>query len=335
MVYLYKKIVKEKPYYYLRMSKRAGGKVISKDIAYLGSDISKIQPKISKLPDKYKLEIRKTYRNINKFIESEHYLNKVKDMKLKETPFLEKKLLEEVEAIKLHYNKVFQKLDDLTKKESYKGFLIDFAFNTTSLEGNTITLVEAQKLLTENLTPANRTLKEIHDLQNTESVFFELLGSKKKIGHKLIIDIHDNLLENIDARKGYRIHDTRVFRATFEASPYQYVKTDIDLLLEWFDQQKKEYHPLVIASMFHQKFEKIHPFADGNGRTGRIILNLMLMQSGYPPIIVRKSRRNDYLNAMSKANKVGLKDASLKNFRDLSNYLAEEMIDGYWSNFLV
>ena len=68
---------------------------------------------------------------------------------------------------------LMKKLDDKTIKETYKDFLIDFAFNTTSIEGNTITLAEVDRLLRENLTPRNRTLREIYDLQNTEKVFFD------------------------------------------------------------------------------------------------------------------------------------------------------------------
>ena len=149
MAYIYKKIVKGKPYYYLRVSKRVKGKIVVKDIAYLGSNPNDIKERLKEIPEKYKGEIRKTYRKIKKSIESEHYLNKIKKSKLKEDLFIDKKLLLEIEANKLHFNTEFLKLDTKTKNEIYHQFLIDFAYNTTSLEGNTITLEEAHKLLTE------------------------------------------------------------------------------------------------------------------------------------------------------------------------------------------
>lgn len=328
MAYIYKKLIQGKPYYYLRVSKRLKGKIVVKDIAYLGSDVEKIKENLGKLPKK---EVRSAYKNITKFLQSEYYLKKVKNLKLKEDPYIDKKLLEEIEAIKLHFNNHFMKLDKKTIEETYKNFIVDFAFNTTSLEGNTITLSEANKLLRENLTPKNRTLREIHDLKNTEAVFFNILEMKKEIGHDFILAVHDELLKNTDERKGYRKHDIRVFGARFKASPFIYIKTDIDNLLKWY--KDAGFHPFVLASIFHHKFEKIHPFADGNGRTGRMLMNCMLLQEEYPTFSVRKSRRGDYLDAMGLADKAEKTDP--KYYKKLVNYLAEEMIHSYWSNFLV
>ncbi len=179
MAYIYKKLIHGKPYYYLRTSKRIKGKVVVKDIAYLGNNLSKIKTKLSSL-QQYKKEIRKAHRNIKKYLESQDLLEKIKKVKLKENKFIDKEAHQKIEAIKEHYKK-FSKIDKKTKQEIFKNFLIDFAFNTTSLEGNTITLEQADKLLKENLAPKNKTLREIHDLQNTEKVFFSLNLKEKLI----------------------------------------------------------------------------------------------------------------------------------------------------------
>ena len=335
MVYIYKKIIQEKPYYYLRISKRIKGKIIVKDIACLGSDVSKIEPKLKKLPVIYKKEVRKAYRDIKKYIESEHYLKKIKELKLKEDDYLEKDLLDKVEAIKEHFNKKFLKLDEKTVSEAYKNFLIDFAFNTTSLEGNTITLMEADRLLRENLTPKDKNLREVFDLQNTEKVFFEIINSIASLDNEFIVSVHDKLMENIDTRKGYRQHDIRVFKSAFEATPFVYVKADMGILLKWYRKYEDELHPLALAAIFHQKFEKIHPFSDGNGRTGRMLMIYILMKKKYPPLIIKKSRRADYLNALAKGNNVDLNNIEPKFYKELVNYIAEELDDGYWNNFMV
>lgn len=333
MVYIYKKNLNGKFYYYLRISKRVKGKVIVKDIAYLGENLSEIQMKLDNL-NSYKSEIRKSYRNIKKFIESEYYVKKVRDKKLKNDPYIDKQLLEEIEAIKMHFNDKFLKLDNLTKQDVYKAFLIDFAFNTTSIEGNTITLKEAEKLINENLTPKNRTLREIYDLQNTEKVFLNILESKENIEHDFIINIHDELLNNIDERKGYRNHEIRVFRASFKASHPRYVKADMAILLQWYKENKK-LHPFVLAGVFHHKFEKIHPFSDGNGRTGRMLMNYMLLKSNFPPFFVKKSNRSEYLSCLDKGNKANLNESNPSYYKDLINYLASEMVNSYWNNFLI
>lgn len=333
MAYIHVKRIGNKKYYTLRVSVRKGNKVVTKDLANLGSNLSRI--KINDLEKKYHKEIRKSYGTIKKFLDTNYYIEKANKLKLKKNPYLSKEQLIEIEATKGHYKSKFLKLDELSKKEIYESFLINFAFNTTSLEGNTITLEEAAKLLQENRTPKDKTLREIYDLQNTEKVFFEILNKNKKISHDFIIKIHDNLLENIDQRNGYRTRDIRVFKASFKASPGEYVKTDMNLLLEWYEKNKKKSHPFVLAALFHQKFEKIHPFFDGNGRTGRILMNYMLIKNSYPPLIVRNARRNDYLHAMNVGNKTGLNEINPKYFEELVKFLAEEMIDSYWNNFLV
>ena len=335
MAYVYKKIINGKPYYYLRVSKRIKEKIIVKDIAYLGNDAVKLEAKLKKLPSLYKREIRKAYKNIKKFIQEEYYLKKIKKIKLKENPYIDKNILEEIEAIKLHFNNSFLKKDNRILDETYKNFLVDFAFNTTSLEGNTITLSEANRLLRENLVPKNRTLREIYDIQNTEKVFFDIMNFKKQINHEFTIQIHDKLMENIDARKGYRAHDIRVFKSRFEATPVPYIKADIGILLKLYEKFDNKIHPLILAGVFHQKLEKIHPFSDGNGRTGRMILCYMLMKKKYPPLIIRKSTRGSYLDAMSVGDRADLSNIGPKYYKDLIMYLAEELIRSYWNNFNV
>ena len=332
MVYVYKKLIGKKSYYYLRVSERKGRKVISKDLAYLGNSIKEVKKELKNL-SKYKKEIRKSYKKIHQFLESNHYLEKTKKLKLKKHSFLDKKQTE-VEACKLHYNSEFKNLDSLTKKEIFKQFIIEFAFNTASIEGNTITLEEARNLLEEGKTPKNKTLREIYDLQNSEKVFFELLESKEDLNHDFIIKVHDKLLENIDSRKGYRTRDIRVFRATFKSTPGAFVKTDMDLLLKWYNKNKKKLHPFILASIFHHKFEKIHPFMDGNGRTGRMLLNYILIRNQYPPVIIHDKTRLEYLAFLKDADKAGLETTKKEDYLKLVQYITDEIINFYWDIFL-
>ena len=334
MVYIYKKKIGVRNYYYLRASKRQGKKIVVKDIAYLGNNIEAVRKNLENL-SQYKEEIRKAYRNLNLFLDTNYFLEKVRKLKLKKDIFLKDKL-EEVESCRLHFQEKFQKLDKRTKDEIMKNFLIEFAFNTTSIEGNTINLEEARKLLQENMTPKDKTLREIYDLQNTEKVFFGLYANNFKEGltHDLIIRIHDKLLENIDTRKGYRTTDVRVLRSNFNATPAPYVRTDMDLLLKWHKKNKYKLHPLVLASLFHHKFEKIHPFMDGNGRVGRMILNYLLLQDNYPPLIIRKKFRNEYLEAMRVTDKRDPSSSKEEDYGELASFIAGELTSMYWNIFL-
>jgi Fic family protein len=205
-----------------------------------------------------------------------------------------------------------------------------------SIEGNTINLNEARNLLQEGITPKDKTLREIYDLQNSERVFFKVLDElkNKEITHDLIIEIHDKLLENIDLRKGYRTADIRVARSNFEATPAPYVKTDMDILLRWYGRNKNKLHAFVLASIFHHKFEKIHPFMDGNGRTGRMLLNFILLKNNYPPMIIYKKYREEYLDFMRKADESSPESSEKKDYSDLVQFNAKQMSESYWNIFL-
>ncbi len=333
MVYIYRKNVGNKQYYYLRASQKKGAKVAVKDIAYLGSSLEEVKKALDSLPQ-YSSQIRKAYKTIKHFLESNRYLEKVRELKLKSNPFLGKKLLE-VEACKSHYHQEFQKSQELTKTETFKNFVIEFAFNTTSIEGNTININEAKNLLQDGYTPKNKTLREIYDLQNTEKVFFELISGSEELNHDLMIKIHSGLMENIDIRKGsYRNHDVRVIHSNFEATPAPYVRTDMGLLLKWYDKNKEKMNPLVLATIFHHKFEKIHPFFDGNGRTGRMVLNYILIRNNYPPLVIHKKFKMKYLEAMRAADLSGLEETDKKKYQRLIDFVAQEMIETYWGIFL-
>jgi Fic family protein len=175
-------------------------------------------------------------------------------------------------------------------------------------------------------------LREIYDLQNTEKVFNEL-NMNETLGNNFIQKIHSGLMEKIDSRTGYRRENVQVRHSRFDSTPWHLITTDMNLLMKWFKENEKKLHPFVLAVIFHHKFEKIHPFMDGNGRTGRMLLNFILMKKGYPPMIIRRRRRDEYLDALSKADLAGLGEAG-PEYRRLAKFCAEEMQDGYWGAFL-
>ncbi len=332
MVYIYKKKVGVKEYYYLRISSRKGDRILVKDIAYLGSSLEEAKKALNQLP-KYAEQIRKAYKTINHFLESNRYTEKVKALKIKQDDFLQDKLIE-IESCKLHYNTEFQHQPFLTKQEIFKNFIVEFAFNTASIEGNTIKLNEVRNLLQEGLTPKYSSIRELYDIQNTERIFGQLLELEEELSHELIQKVHSGLMENIDARKGYRVSDVRVIKANFKATPAPYVKTDMNLLLQWYEKNKTQLHPLVLASVLHHKFEKIHPFMDGNGRTGRMLLNYILIRNKFPPLVIHTKTRAKYLGALRTADHSKPSELKKEDYQPLIDFLAEEMTNTYWNIFL-
>jgi Fic family protein len=108
----------------------------------------------------------------------------------------------------------------------------------------------------------------------------------------------------------------------------------MNLLLKWYQENKEKYHPIVLAIIFHHKFEKIHPFMDGNGRTGRMLLNYILIKNNYPPIVIRNRNREKYLKSIRKADNSDLFKINNEDYLDLVQFIADEMIESYWDIFL-
>jgi len=336
MVYIHVKKIGDKSYYTLRISVRKGNKVITKDLCNLGSDVSKIS--LDSLEKKYKEEIRKSYKTIKRFLDSNHYIEKIKKIKIKEDQYLSKEQMINIKSINLHYASKFLRLDELTKKDIYERFLVNFAVNSTSIEGNTITLKEAQKLFEEDILPKNRTAREVYDLTNTKNVFNYLLDKKPKLNIELIKKVHDLLLEKIDKRVGFRNHDIHILGQPFKPTPARYVKADVKLLLDWYSKNRKNIHPFVLAIFFHHKFESIHPFSDGNGRTGRMLMNYILYLNSFPPFVVSRRFRKEYLDAMNKADpslKKNLAEINKKYYQSLINFMYSQFKLSYWDNFLI
>ncbi|MBS3105282.1 Fic family protein [Candidatus Woesearchaeota archaeon] len=304
-MYIEKKKIGKDYYNYLKISVRLRDKVRTKTIAYLGkgnihkNKAKRIFERFKKNADEVKQktleELKLESVDINKEILSEQQLNKLKQ-------------------IENSFNKKLKILDKETLKDMYNDFITLFVFNTNAIEGNTLTLRDTDLLLNKNITPSGKSLREINDHLNSKDTFNFMLEKKPKINHETIIKIHSLLMKNIDKRIGYyRIHNVRVFGATFEASPAEFVRIDMNILLKWFRKEKNRLHPLILASAFHHKFENIHPFYDGNGRTGRMLLNLILINNKMPPLIVPDAQRKRYYNALSEADNTELNKTQLEH----------------------
>ena len=175
-------------------------------------------------------------------------------------------------------------------------------------------------------------------MKNTKEVVLLLKMESPKIDENLIIKIHDLLLKDIDKRIGFRTHEIKIFGQLFKPSPAMYVKADIKVLLDWYNKNKEKFNPLVLATLFHHKFEKIHPFSDGNGRTGRILMNHILDLAGYPPTVITKRFRNEYLSAINNADKTlkkSLIDMDPQGYKELIDFSILEFKGSYWDIFLI
>jgi Fic family protein len=314
-MYVEKKKINGKIYNYLKVSARVSNKVKTKTLAYLGKEPmtkKELQQKISKIP--------KT--KIKKMIEE-----------LKGTAslrFLTNEQLNKLNLIKKEFQNKLKQLDKKLIADMFKDFKTYYIYNTNAIEGNTLTLEETGRLLNENITPEGNDLKEIYDHINERDVFDKLLEEKTEINLQQIIDIHAQLLKNIDNRTGnFRRHNVRVIGANFNTTQAKYVLTDMKILIKWYNKNKKNLHPLVIAVIFHEKFERIHPFYDGNGRTGRMLLNLILIKSKLPPLIIKNKDRKEYYKVLDKGHQADLTSIEQEHYQPIIGFCYDLLIETY------
>lgn len=178
-------------------------------------------------------------------------------------------------------------------------FMVDFTYNSNAIEGNTLTLKETAMVL-EGMTIDQKPLKDHLEAVGHRDAFLyvEDIAKGTKINETVIKNIHSLVLMNRPEDKGtYRKIPVTIMGAyTQPVQPYM-IEPKMTELLSENEKRKKKMHTLERIARFHLEFEGIHPFIDGNGRCGRLLLNLDLIQNGYPAINVKFADRKKYYEA--------------------------------------
>jgi len=180
-------------------------------------------------------------------------------------------------------------------KQLQEEFLVEFTYNSNAIEGNTLTLQETAMVL-EGITIDKKPLKDHLEAVGHRDAFHyvqQLVSNHEAFSEKVIKDIHSLVLIDMPEDRGvYRRIPVKIMGAFHEPPQPYLVPIEMEQLVAEFENTKL--HPIEIAALFHLKFEGVHPFIDGNGRTGRLILNFTLMQNAYPPINVKFADRRRY-----------------------------------------
>ncbi len=272
-------------YYYRTRSHRKGGNVI-KERKYLGKDLTK---------------------------EDLERKEKDADIELKVLSSLLSEIeMKDLEKIKNKY----RSQSNGNRQNRYETFISMFTHDSTAIEGNTLTLVETASIIFDGITPPRGQLREINEVINHKKGSDYILSYEDDISRKFILKLHelvvkDTLSEDVKDQIG-RYRSLQVFIRGVEwvpPSPYD-VPKDMKELLMWYTKNKEVLHPLILASYFHAGFETVHPFIDGNGRVGRLLLNFILHKNGYPMINIPNSRKLEYYEYLEK----GQVDGDLRPF---------------------
>ena len=249
-------------YFYLQHSFRKEGKVTTKEL-YLGK----------KIPDN--LEEIKT--------------------KLMQEPH--KVLYDKLEEIRNNFQKEWKKIPKSAQEKDLQEIAIAFTYNTNAIEGSTITREEARLILEDKIAP-NKPLKEIRETESHATLFMQMLKTNDKVSEKLLLKWHDEIFKETkpDIAGKFRNYAVRV--GPYIAPNWQNIDTLMKQLLVFVNESNLNF--VELAARSHYIFEKIHPFSDGNGRIGRLLMNFILWKNGYPMLIIEYNRRKSYYKALQR-----------------------------------
>ena len=212
----------------------------------------------------------------------------------------------------------------LTRRDLYDQFVLSLTYNTNRIEGSTLTEPETAAILFQNISLPNKTLVEQMEVKNHQAALeflFQSAKKQEKIDQNFILKLHRILLNGIQSDAGaYRNHPVRIVGSRVVTANYLKIPSlmqDLEASIH-----HKESDTISHASQIHSRFEKIHPFSDGNGRIGRLLMHRMLLDKDLPPAVIRQEEKRFYMTYLSKAQLE--EDYSL-----LTDFLCDAILESY------
>lgn len=202
-------------------------------------------------------------------------------------------------------------------------FLLTLTYNTNRIEGSTLTEPQTAAILFDNVAFSNKSLIEQLEVKNHQAAFNYLLSHLAQtpiINEPLISKLHSMLMNGIRDDAGlYRQHAVRIVGADIPTANYVKIPGLMAELIEEIAHQNVD--AIQHISLIHSRFEKIHPFSDGNGRIGRLIIQAMALRKNLPPAIIQQKRKRRYYAVLNKAQRSG-------ETRDLEEFLCDAFLEG-------
>ena len=263
--------------------------------------------------------LRHTYRKDGKIVTKERYLGKeipknIEEIKQELRQESQKVLYDKLEKIRASFQLEWKRLPESARRRENEEIAIAFTYNTNAIEGSTITLEETREILVEQIAP-NKPLKDIRETEAHAKVFLKMLDNlnsassrtgkiagsqffhkREKISKELLLKWHKEIFGETKPDIAGRYRDFLVRVGTYVAPDWQDVEALMKALVKFVNEAKM--NPVELASRAHYRFEKIHPFGDGNGRIGRLLMNHILWHSGYPMLIIEYAKRSSYYKAL-------------------------------------
>ncbi|WP_396171250.1 Fic family protein [Flavobacterium sp.] len=191
-------------------------------------------------------------------------------------------LLQEIDSLKA-------KLTQFRQFDSYRiaqALELEYTFESNRIEGNTMTLRETDLVINEGLTISGKSMREhLEVINHQEAIAYikHLMEKNTILNEREILSIHNLILRGINPEDAgrYRRVQVMIKGSTFMPPQPFMVSKEMEDFFIWYETHKNALHPIVLAAEFHERLVSIHPFIDGNGRTSRLAMNLILLQNGY------------------------------------------------------
>lgn len=303
IMYVEIRTVKGKTKYYLAHSFREGDK-IHKIRKLLGIDLSK-----DILEDRKKKAERLILDEIEKY-------------KIIKDPLGKELSKEEIDFVKQLEKEANLRVIHLSESD-WKTFSKLFIYNTNAIEGSELTNIEVKEIIEKDKWPKEKSKEDIAETYGVDEAIKFIRETKEHISLGLIQELHKIVFKNSKSFAGeFRKPGQEVVvmgreGIVHEGAPQSRVIALLKELIDWYNKYKDKYPPLILASVAHNQFENIHPFADGNGRVGRLLLNNILLKNGLPPVNIELKQRMEYYKTLQEYEKN-------KNLRPTIEFLLKE-----------
>jgi len=194
--------------------------------------------------------------------------------------------------------KSMRPLNETELKRLREEFMIENTYNSNAIEGNTLTLRETALILQQGVTVEGKHIREHLEAIGHKDAFYymiDLADTRTPLTERAIKDLHSLVLMNDAKNRGvYRAIEVAIVGAADKLAPPYLIHEQMEALLSEYENMKQNKHAIEAIAEFHLRFEGIHPFIDGNGRTGRLIMNLELIKEGFLPVNIKFVDRNKY-----------------------------------------
>jgi len=211
----------------------------------------------------------------------------------------------------------------LNRQDIYEDLVLNITYHTNNIEGSTLTKIETQTILFDHNSQVNKPVKEILEAKNHQIAFDYLLSHlsrNKKIDEAFILKLHNILMVGTLSNAGiYRYHNVRIVGSNVPTANYLSIPKLMKELILKINNSKTD--TIAESAKIHAEFEQIHPYSDGNGRVGRLILIAQLLQHNLPPAIITKKSKLNYYKFLSKAQ-------ISKDFNQLEEYICDAIMLG-------